>query len=155
MEHARRYKFMDKKQTWLIAALVIVAAVYLCFFTGWFKPKTIRIFDTSRQTIRRMRHKGNQDLPYVLFGLEGNFKLTEIRVVPLASFQTNALTPPIWHLVSDSNSPPVQQFTYGQRIRGMKPAFAGAEPQDLETNVTYHLIVCAGRIRGEHDFKVQ
>ena len=147
---------MDKKQSWLIAAFVILVAVYVCFFTNWFKPKTIRIFDTSRQTMRQIRHhRGGTDLPYVLFGMEGNFKLTEIKVVPLASFQTNSDTPPVWHLVSDSNSPPVQQFTYGQRIRGMKPAFSGEEPEDLETNITYHLIVYAGRIKGEHDFKIQ
>jgi hypothetical protein len=147
---------MNKKQIWLIAALVVVATVYVCFFTNWFKPKTIRIFDTSRQTMRRARHnRGNADLPYILFGMEGNFKLTEIKVVPLASFQTNSGTPPVWHLVSDSNSPPVQQFTYGQRIRGMKPAFAGAEPENLQTNVMYRLIVSAGKTKGQHDFEIQ
>jgi hypothetical protein len=147
---------VNKKQTWLIAALIVVAAVYVCFFTNWFKPKTIKIFDTSRHMIARARRNhGNEDLPYVLFGMEGRFKLTEIKVVPLASFQTNSATPPVWHLVSDSNSPPVQQFVYGQRIRGMKPAFSGAEPEDLETNVTYRLIILAGKVRGEHDFKIQ
>jgi hypothetical protein len=147
---------MDKKQTWLIAALVVVATVYVCFFTNWFKPKTIKIFDTSRHLVDRPRRgRGNPDLPYVLFGLEGRFKLTEIKVVPLASFQTNSETPPVWHLVSDSNSPPVQQFVYGQRIRGMKPAFSGAEPEDLQTNVMYRLIVSAGRIKGQHDFEIQ
>jgi hypothetical protein len=147
---------MNKKQTWLFAALVVVATVYVCFFTNWFKPKTIKIFDTSRQTMRRVRrNRGNGDLPYVLFGLEGRFKLTEVKVVPLASFQTNSDTPPVWHLVSDSNSPPVQQFVYGQRIRGMKPAFSGAEPEDLQTNVMYRLIVSAGRIKGQHDFEIQ
>jgi hypothetical protein len=139
---------MNKKQNWLIAAFVILAAVYVCFFTNWFKPKTIKIFDTSRQTMRQVRHHrgGDADLPYVLFGMEGKFKL---------SFQTNSETPPLWHLISDSNSAPVQQFTYGQHIRGMKPAFAGAEPEDLETNVMYRLIVSAGRIKGQHDFEIQ
>jgi hypothetical protein len=147
---------MHKKQTWLIAVFIVLAAIYVCFFTSWFKPKTIRIFDTSRHLVDRpWRNHGNQDLPYVLFGLEGRFKLTEIKVVPLASFQTNSGTPPVWHLVSDSNSPPVQQFTYGQHIRGMKPAFSGAEPEDLETNVMYRLLLSAGRIKGQHDFKIQ
>lgn len=149
-------QFMNKKQNWLIAALVVVAVVYVYFFTNWFKPKTIKIFDTSRQTMRRVRRfRGDDDLPYVLFGMEGRFRLTEIKVVPLASFQTNSDTPPVWHLVSDSNSPPVQQFVYGQRIRGMKPAFAGDEPGDLETNVMYRLFVSAGRIKGQHDFEIQ
>ncbi|HSY44093.1 MAG TPA: hypothetical protein VK811_09275 [Candidatus Acidoferrum sp.] len=148
---------MNKKQNWLIAAFVILAALYVCFFTNWFKSKTIKIFDTSRQTMRQVRHHRGEDadLPYVLFGMEGKFKLTEIKVVSLASFQTNPNTPPLWHLISDSNSTPVQQFTYGQRIRGMKPAFAGAEPEDLETNVMYRLIVSAGKIKGQHDFEIQ
>ena len=104
---------------------------------------------------RVRRNRGDTDLPYVLFGLEGRFKLTEIKVVPLASFQTNSDTPPVWHLVSDSNSPPVQQFTYGQRIRGMKPAFVGAEPEDLETNIMYRLLLSAGKFKGQHDFEIQ
>ena len=144
---------MTKKNLWLFAALAVVAATYVCFFTSWFKPKTIGIFDTSRQ-LRRFRHRG--ELPYVLFGFEnGSFRITEIKVVPLADFQKNPNAPSVWHLVSDSNSVPVQQFVYGQRIRGMRPAFTGDAPQDLETNVTYRLFVAAGNEKGFHDFKIK
>jgi hypothetical protein len=147
---------MTKKDIWLSAILVTLIAVYVCFFTNWFKPKTIRIFDTSRQIARRVRHfRGSADLPYVLFGMEGRFQLTEVKVVPLASFETNSDTPPVWHLISDSNSPPVQQFVYGQRIWGMRQAFQGAEAEDLETDITYRLFVVAGKAKGQHDFFIK
>jgi len=94
-------------------------------------------------------------LPSLQFGVNHKLKLTEIRVVPAAGFQTNQNVLPLWHLVSDSNSVPVNSFSYGQFIRGMKPAVKGARPQMLETNVRYHLIVTAGNFKGEHDFQIK
>lgn len=144
---------MTKKNLWLFTGLAALAIIYVCFFTNWFKPKTIGIFDTARE-VRRFRNRG--ELPYILFGFEnGNFRLTEIKVVSLTNFQSNSRAPTVWHLVSDSNSVPLQQFVYGQHIRGMRPAFSGDQPQDLETNVTYRLFVIAGRYKGFHDFKVR
>jgi hypothetical protein len=144
---------MTKKDIWLSAILVALVAVYICFFTNLFKPKVIKILDTQRQ-IHRFRNK--RELPYILFILEsGRTKLTEIKVVPLASYQSNHDTAPVWHLVSDSNSIPVQQFAYGERIRGMRQAIKGADAEDLETNVVYHLILSAGNANGAHDFEIK
>jgi len=61
---------------------------------------------------------------------------------------------PVWHLISDSNSVPVKVFSYGQGIRGMKPAVAGSRAQPLETNVAYRLLVTAGKAKGQHDFEI-
>jgi len=141
---------MTKKNLWLLAALAVLATVYVCFFTTWFKPKHILIFDTSRQ-LRRFRNR--QDLPYILFGFSsGKLQLTDVKVVPLAHFQANPNTPALWHLVSDSNSIPVQEFIYGQRIRGMRLAKAGEQPQMLDTNVPYLLLVTSGHLTGTHEF---
>jgi hypothetical protein len=141
---------MTKKNLWLFAALAVLATVYVCFFTSWFKPKHILIYDTSRQ----LRHFRNRpELPYILFGFNnGRLQLTDVKVVPLAHYQVNPDTPPLWHLVSDSNSIPVEEFVYGQRIRGMRLARAGEPAQMLDTNVTYVLLVTAGRLTGSHDF---
>jgi hypothetical protein len=144
---------MTKKNLWLFGGLAALLAVYIVFFTDWFKPKTIGIFDTSRPTIRRFRNK--QDLPFILFGLEGKYQLTEIKIVDLAKFEADPLTPTLWHLISDSNSLPVQRFIYGQRIQGMRPSFKGDLPQPLETNVTYRLFVTAGAAKGIHDFSIK
>ena len=132
--------------------MLILLGTYLIFFTDWFKPRVIKIGDT----IRPLRHfHAKNDLPYVLFILEGRVKLTEIKVVPLADYQKNSETPPVWHLISDSGSIPLKEFIYGQHIRGMDPAFEGDEPQPLETNVVYRLFVAAGRVKGSHDFQIR
>ncbi len=143
---------MTKKNIWLVSFLLVLLGIYICFFTDWFKPRVIKIGDTARS----LRHyRARNDLPYVLFMLEGQFRLTEIKVVPLADFQKNSMTPPVWHLISNSNSVPVKAFVYGEHIRGMKPAFKGDEPQPLETNVVYRLFVTAGSAKGSHDFKIK
>src|ERR1700685_2255256 len=98
---------MTKKDIWLSAILVALVAIYVCFFTNLFKHKAIRIFYTTNQARAFRAKKG---VPYVMFGMEGKFNLTEVKVVPLTDFQNNSETPPIWHLVSDSNSLPVERF---------------------------------------------
>jgi hypothetical protein len=141
------------RKHWTLAAGLVLAVVYACLFTGWFKPQTIEIYHTLRPSGRVPQTR--RDAPANLsFGLAGRLKLTEIKVVPLAEWQTNQSAPPVWHLVSDSNSAPVNVFSYGQRIRGMKPAVAGRRPQPLETNVAYRLFVSAGKIKGQHDFEI-
>ena len=143
---------MTKKDTCLVLILVILAGTYVFCFTDWFKTKTIKIFSTSRHI---QYARARNDVPYVLFGLEGNYRLTEVKVVPLADFQKNPNAIPLWHLISVSNSISIKEFTYGQHIHGMKPAIAGEEPQDLQTNVQYHLMVTAGHIKGEHNFTIK
>lgn len=143
---------MGKKNIWLAGLLLVLLGVYVCFFTDWFTPRTIKIGDTARPLRRWHARNG---LPYVLFILEGRFRLTEIKVVPLADYEKNSTTAPVWQLVSDSGSAPVREFVYGQGIRGMKPAFKGEAAQPLETNVVYRLFVAAGKIKGSHDFKIR
>jgi hypothetical protein len=143
---------MTKKDIWLLALLITLVLIYVFVFTNWFKQKPIIISDTSRP----MQHfRGRQNLPDIYFALGKKYSLTDIKIVPLANFQADSGTPAVWHLVSDSNSVPVQLFVYGQRIRGMRPAFAGGQAEDLETNVIYRLFVTAGREKGFHDFKIK
>jgi hypothetical protein len=91
----------------------------------------------------------------LIFGVNRQLRFTELKVVPLAGFETNKSVLPVWHLVSDSNSAPVKSFFYGQFIGGMRPAIKGVRPEPLETNVTYRLLVTAGKIKGEHDFELK
>jgi hypothetical protein len=131
----------------LVAVALVLAGVYAVYFTSWFRSQTIQISHTSRPG----RVAGTAPLN---FSLRVPYKLTEIKVVSLAEWQTNHGVPPVWHMVSDSNSAPVTFFTYGQRIRGMKPAFAGEQAQPLEANVAYRLFVTAAKIKGQHDFEI-
>src|SRR3954465_10964228 len=139
---------MNKRNLISIAALVAVVAVYLIFFTDWFKPKKIEIFHTARVAANmRMGPRvkaGAGNTRLIQFGLGGTFQLTEIKVVPLEQWKTNPATLPVWHLVSDSNSIPVKTFPYGVALRGMKPAVGAMWPKPLETNMTYRLFLSAG-----------
>ena len=146
-------KYMNKKQCLLVLLVVGLAAVYAVFFTNWFQPRMLRIHHTSRP--RGFAMRARRDLPPpIVFGFDESCRLTEIKVVPLAGFQTNQNVLPLWHLISDSNSVPVEAFTYGQMIRGMKPAIKGTHPESLEPNTTYRLFVVAGNVKGEHDFEM-
>jgi len=140
-------------KNWLtLAFLAVLAVVYAVWFTNWFRSDTVAICHTMRERSQQIRPQPGGAMPSLMFGLNRQLKLAELRVVPLAAWQTNHNVLPLWHLVSDSNSVPVKVFSYGQFIRGMKPAVIGTRAQPLEPQVTYRLIVTAGRISGQHDF---
>ncbi|HUZ08138.1 MAG TPA: hypothetical protein VMV89_11705 [Candidatus Paceibacterota bacterium] len=143
---------MNKKNYALIAIVLVLAGFYVIHFTDWFRPKTIHISHTSR-SIRL----GGQTGPannLVFFGLEGDYSLTEVKVVPVAALRTNQLAQPVWHLVSDEGSDDVNQFFYGERIQGMDPAVSGAQPEPLQSGVVYRLFITAGKVRGQQDFQL-
>jgi hypothetical protein len=130
----------------------VLAVVYACFFTDWFKPTIIQISHTARPLPSRSSRSA---MPVaVVFGLDRDYGLTEIKVVPLAEWQTNHSVLPLWHLVSSSKSTPIKFYFYGQNIDGMKPAIPGAQPKPLETNVVYRLFISAGSVKGQHDFQI-
>jgi len=145
---------MNKKTFISLAVLIVLVAAYAYFFTSWFQPRRIEIFHASRSVLRggaRVK-AGNANTMMVLFGLNGAYKLTEVKVVPLDEWKTNPVALPVWHLISDSNSVPVKEFPYGVAIRGMKPAVGKEWPQPLETNETYRIFIAAGSLKGWHDF---
>jgi hypothetical protein len=143
---------MEKRQWFLCTVVIVLAGLYICFFTNWFKPTIIQISHTTRP----MPSRSFRGAPTValLFGLDRYYRLTEIKVVPLAEWQTNQSVLPFWHLVSDSKSVPTKVFSYGQNINRMKPFLPGAQPKPLETNVVYRLFVSVGSVKGQHDFQI-
>jgi hypothetical protein len=142
------------KNNWLLTLLAIVLfMVYAVYFTDWFHPKTIQIRSTYRNLHPRLTRDGV--LPALIFGVDRQMQISELRVVPFDGFQTNKNILPLWHLVTDSNSIPVKTFYYGQYIRGMHPAFKGTHAESLETNVPYLIIVTSGRIKGELKFELK
>ena len=143
------------KKTWMLIGLALtLAVVYAVFFAHWFKPGTINIYHVTRPSGYAMQTRRNGPAPLITFNLQGDYNLTEIKAVPLAAWQANPNAQPVWHLVSDSASVPVESFIYGESIRGMKPAVPGAQALPLDPNVTYRLFVAAGKTRGQHDFKI-
>jgi hypothetical protein len=143
---------MTKKSWILVGCALVLAVTYACFFTDWFKPATIQISHTARPLPSRSSRSAMTVA--VAFGLDRDYRLTEVKIVPLAEWQTNQSVLPLWHLVSDPRSAPTRFFSYGQNIDGMKPAMPGTKPKPLEMNVAYRLFVSAGSVKGRHDFEI-
>lgn len=140
----------------LVVLAAVLAIVYAVYFTDWFAPKTFKIFHTNRNfRPQRPGQIRNGILPSLQFGLNRALRLTEIKVVPLAEWQTNQHALPLWHLVTDSNSVPVKSFVYGQPIPGLRPALKGTHSELPTTNLTYRLFITAGKFRAEHDFELK
>jgi hypothetical protein len=154
---ARCNYFMSKKNLILIAVTLVLAGVYVVYFTDWFKPKTIHIAHTSR-FIRGAFRPGQRNsyatVP-IIFTFEREYEFTEIKIVPLAALQTNSLAQPVWHLVSDDGSDSINHFFYGEKIEGMDPVVEGKRPEPLQPGVTYRLFVAAGKAKGQHDFQAK
>jgi len=130
---------MNKKSWILIAAAVVLGAIYIIHFSNWFKPKIMTIAHNGR-------------FGQINFTLGSPYKLTAIKVVSVSELESNKYALPVWELKSDSNSVPTKLFSYGARIRGMKPAIADTEPQPLIAGMTYRLFVEAGSLKAQHDF---
>ena len=145
------------KQSWIhLTILVLLAVVYICVFTKWGRQPAMQITHAAGTKLKgpigpRVK-AGSVNTVIVTFGLDRPYRLTEVKVVRLADWQTNNSTLPLWHLVSVSNSVPTRRFSYGAAIGGMKPAVANLWPKPLETNITYRLFLVAGPVKGQHDF---
>jgi hypothetical protein len=146
---------MTKKPWILLVVLVSLTVVYVFAFTNWLQHPSIQISHSAGSKLKRAvgaRVKAaNIATVIVNFGLDRSYRLTEIKVVRLAEWQTNKSSM-VWHLISVSNSIPTRAFSYGQAIRGMKPVVAREQPKPLEPTVTYRLFLTAGSIKGQHDF---
>lgn len=136
-----------KKNLFLVGIVLVLAIVYVIFFTSWFQPKIIVVSHTTRPS---GRGSGTQ----LAFSLGADYELTEVKVVALAEWQTDKDAQPLWHLVSDDGSDDINHFFYGENINGMDPAIEGARPQPLQPNVKYLLLVTAGKYKGQHEFQI-
>jgi hypothetical protein len=138
---------MNRKNAILFVVMAALAAIYAIYFTDWFRPKSLHIFHTNRNLT-----PGRGLASSLIFGFNAPVQLTEIKVVPLAEYEMNAAVAPLWHLVAKPRSAPVKIFTYGERIEGMTPFIEGDRAQPLEPNISYRILVTAGKISGYNDF---
>ena len=145
---------MTRKQWMLVFAAVVMAGFSLYLNRDWFASENIHIYHRSapqRSFFRRKRMDDPQTNP-VIFGFDRKLKLTCLKVIPVTALETNKYALPIWHLVSESNSVAIRDFSYGTRIPGMHPAVSGAVPDPLEPGVQYRLLIEAGSLKAQHDF---
>jgi hypothetical protein len=152
---------MGKKNAIVLTVTVLaVAGFYLYLYRDSFKKRDIQIFHTIRLDSAALRHRpaagGGDETPNVItFGMGTDYKLTSIKIIPVEALKTNKYAVPIWELESTSNSAPIKAFSYGEHIYGMHPPSKGAQPEPLQPNVTYRLLVKAGSKTGEHDFTIK
>ena len=146
-------------KNWLqLIILLALTTVYAVWFTDWFKPKVIRIGETSRPAaVYRVRARASTIPtaaipPYFILG--ATYKLTEVKVVRLSAWQTNHEVLPVWHLITTSNALPVLRFHYGlpRDLPAMQPALPGTRAEPLVPDETYRIFVKAGAYKGQMDF---
>src|SRR5436190_21006474 len=100
---------VSKKEMFLIALVVIMAFLYLGFFTDWFRRKTIRIESTVRSLREAWGPEGRADpggkqSGNVTFSLHKEYRLTSVQVVPAAEGKTNHFAHALWSLTSKKGS---------------------------------------------------
>jgi len=151
---------MSKKNSVILAVTFLaVAGFYLYLYSDSFRKENIQISHTIRPNSRALTHpaaNAGEDDPInvITFRLGHDYRLTSVKVVSVPELETNQYAHPLWELVSDSNSVPLQSFSYGMRIRGMHPSVKGERAAALAFNTPYRLMIEAGRLKGQHDFTV-
>jgi hypothetical protein len=147
---------MTTKQWTLIILAVVLAGFSLYLNKDWFAGDNIQILCRSRPArmgfFRRSKRAADSATDPIFFAFDRKLKLTSLKVIPVQEIETNKYPHPIWHLVSDSNSVPTAEWSYGLPIRGMHPAVKGATPDPLEPGVTYRLVIEAGKLKAQRDF---
>ena len=138
----------------LTVVLVVLAGIYISFFTDWFSHETIQIIPQIRPGSPSSipRPPDTPAVSKVSFAFDGKYRLTCVKVFAADEYATNKHPTPLWHLISDSNSVPTKAIVYGFPIKGMKPAVARARPEPLEPGVTYLMMVEAGKIKAQTNF---
>jgi hypothetical protein len=140
---------MRKKEIMLIVVLLALGGFYVHFFTHWFEKREISI-NASLRPNRRTKPPSIM----VAFTLNGDYKLTGLKVVPLDGNKFNPLAVPVWNLSSDSNSVATRAFRYGQPIRGMKSVLKDVHPDPLAAGTEYRMILSTRDASGYKDFKM-
>ena len=147
---------MAKKNWMLLALAVFLGGFSLYLNKDWFAKDNIQIHSRSRPArfalFGRKKTVDTGPIEPIYFDIDRKLKLTSVKVVSVAEAVTNKYPHTFWCLISDSNSAPVKDFSYGGKISGMRPEVKGATPDPLEPGVPYRLLVEAGPVKVAHDF---
>src|SRR5205807_2428480 len=145
---------MSKNGIALSVVLVVLAVVYVAYFTDWFSKESIQIIPQIRpgRASAIPQGPGAPAVSPVSFAFDGKYRLTSIKVVSADDYATNKYANPLWHLISDSNSIPTKAIVYGLPIKGMKPAVPRARPEPLLPGMPYIMMIEAGKIKSQTNF---
>jgi hypothetical protein len=132
---------MNKKTVWLVCAALALGGAYMRCFFDWHKRTEIQIFcEKSRQAIL-----GGSETPAIIFHFLSSYPLTSIEVVEVEDARTNKYPHALWHVVAAAAPVPTTSFEYGAAIPGMKPEIATAQPEPLQADTQYSLLVHADK----------
>jgi hypothetical protein len=146
---------MQNRSPLLITIALVLAALYVSFFTDWFRRPTIQIIVQHRIVPQRgnAARGGQEDAVYpVSFAFDNKYEFKTVKVVAEKDLQTQKFPTPLWYLVSETNSRPTKTIVYGVTPPGMKPAVEDSQPQPLSPEVTYVLQVDTGFMKGSTNF---
>lgn len=150
---------MARKNVILTTIVALAIAALLVYeYRDAFIRRPIQISHTFRLRMimaRRLPANFTGNLPLVpTFRLGNEYRLTSVKVIRLDELKTKGFAHPLWEMVADSKSYPIQDFPYGRKIPGMHPKVEDMQAEPLETNVAYRIEVAAGRLKGQHDFTI-
>ena len=143
----------------LIVLVAVLGGISLYLNRDWFAGDNIHIYHRSlpQRTIlfKRKRPAPVDDslVNPVMFGFDRKLKLTSVQVFVLSAIETNKYALPIWQLVSESNSVPTKDLTYGAPVKGMHPKVPGATPDQLQPGEKYRLAIETASLKAQHDFE--
>jgi hypothetical protein len=138
-----------RKNPKLLVCLIATIAIYLVFFTDGHKAKKIQI-------IKAVYPAGilpGTTSPTIVFSLDRPYALTSVKVVETDEAETNKFAHALWHMVAAASAEPVKTFRYGADLPGMKPYLDTAQPEPLDPDMTYSLVVESGSLKGELSFQ--
>jgi hypothetical protein len=147
---------MTSKQWTLVALAVALGGFSLYLNKDWFAGDNIQIHHRSRPARagfgRRNRAAAPAATDPIFFAFDRKVRLKSLKVIPVSEIETKKYPHPVWELVSDSNSVPITEWSYGWPIRGMRPSVKGATPDPLEPGVPYRLLIETGKLKAHEDF---
>ncbi len=145
---------MTRKEVALIVLAVALGALYIIYFTDFFRKESLQIMPLIRGGRQSAipRDAGSPAVYPVAFQLKGKHRLDSVKVVNAKEFATNKYTLPLWHMVADERPVPLDAILYGTRIPGMKPAVPRSRPKPLEAGIDYLIIVQSGKLKGQTNF---
>ena len=91
----------------------------------------------------------------VVFALDGEYQLTQVRVIEVTPSVPGKAPKIVWQLDSTSNSVPTKALLYGRIPKGMKLKDDRSKAEKLEPGIQYRLEVRAGRYKGSTTFKAK
>ena len=140
-------KLMNARNWTFVGAAVLLVALSAYLFTDWFSAAPIRIGS-------RIFPGRGAGADRIVFYLDREYKLTSIKVLVEATADSDPKAATMWQLAAATNSAPVTDFGYGERIKGMKIPLGMDNAKPLKAGVQYRLLVAAGSKVGTFGFNL-